>query len=437
MEAAATARVVGRRPPASRFVSDERLAAGVRAADQRSFEAIYDRYHRPLLGFCRHMLGSREESEDALQQVFASAYRGLLAENGPVRLKPWLYAIARNRCLSMLQARCETVALDDAHEPSTDGLAIESEIERRQELKDLLGDLVRLPEAQRAALVLAEIGDLSHDEIGVAMGVRREKVRALVFQARESLIGSRRAREASCHDIQEQLATLRGGALRRTDLHRHVAACAECAAFKVEVKRQRTALAALMPVLPGLALKHSVLTSALAAGNGVAAGGVAATVTAGSAGLAAKLLAVVVVVGGASAGGIVVAEHHDRRVPAPPALSQPKPSAVVPELASSANTENILRVGAGAGHKGAAGRGTKHVKKHHARHGASRRRQHGHGPPATHTKATKHAKASRTKRDRGKPSSQGRRVLGAPPRAKRARPKPHPKPTKKDTTSRY
>src|SRR4051794_9842201 len=205
--------------------SDERLVVAVRTGDERAFEAVYDRYHRQLLAFCRHMLGTREEAEDALQHVFIAAHGALLADDRPVQLKPWLYAIARNRCLSALRARQDVGAIDEVAEPSTDGLAVAAEVERRQDLRDTLADLARLPHDQRAALVLAELGDLNHDEIAAVLDVRAAKVKALVFQAREALAGYRDARAADCGDVREQLATLRGGALRRAPLRRHVAVC--------------------------------------------------------------------------------------------------------------------------------------------------------------------------------------------------------------------
>src|SRR5215204_5489846 len=92
--------------------SDDKLVAGIRAADDGAFDALYDRYHRNLLAFCRHMLGSREEAEDVLQHTFLAAYRSLPEGDG-VRVKPWLYAVARNRCLSVLRARRDAVALDE------------------------------------------------------------------------------------------------------------------------------------------------------------------------------------------------------------------------------------------------------------------------------------------------------------------------------------
>ena len=68
----------------------------------------------------------------------------------------------------------------------------------------------RLPADQRAALVLFELGDHPQKEIAAVLGVRTEKVKALVFQAREALARGRAAREHPCRDIREQLATLEG-----------------------------------------------------------------------------------------------------------------------------------------------------------------------------------------------------------------------------------
>src|SRR5215207_1892521 len=131
MEAAAAPRVTVPRPAGRRRAAtddDARLVARLRAGDDSAFEAIYDRHHRGLLGFCRHMLGSREEAEDALQHVFVAAHRQLRDASRPVQLKPWLYAVARNRCISMLRARRQTCELDEREAPSTDGLAVAEEV---------------------------------------------------------------------------------------------------------------------------------------------------------------------------------------------------------------------------------------------------------------------------------------------------------------------
>lgn len=324
-----------------RKAGDERLVTQIRGGDgpasHAAFEVLYDRHHRGVLAFCRHMLGSFEEAEDAVQHTFSSAYRALLRDDRDIALRAWLYTIARNRCLSVIAARRDQVALDtvDAVLPSTVGLA--QEVEQRNDLRDLLADMQRLPEDQRAALVLAELEAHSHKEIGDILGVPPAKVKALVFQARESLMIRRQARETSCADIREQLSILRGGALRRSELRRHVDTCEGCSMFEAEVRRQRAGIAVLLPVAPTLALKNTTLAAAFAAtatsgaaGIGTLAGGgaVAGGIAAGTKAIGLKAIAVLAVAGTAGGGGYVaVNEVVDSRPPpaSAPALQRSAP----------------------------------------------------------------------------------------------------------------
>ena len=66
-------------------IGDERLARLVAGGDEAAFEVLYDRHHAALLAFCRHMLGNREDGEDALQQAFLRAHRALTAGQLPDR----------------------------------------------------------------------------------------------------------------------------------------------------------------------------------------------------------------------------------------------------------------------------------------------------------------------------------------------------------------
>ena len=99
------------------------------------------------------------------------------------------------------------------------------------------------------------------------LDVPRQKVKALVFQARTSLVASRKARDTPCAEIREQLANLRGGALRRTTLHRHLRECAGCRAFRDEVALQRKTLAVALPVIPTVGLKEAALGAAFGSGE--------------------------------------------------------------------------------------------------------------------------------------------------------------------------
>src|SRR5512135_1836789 len=87
------------RSPLLRLQSDERLVALVRRGNHSAFEALVGRYESRLLAFCRHMLSSREDAEDVLQEVFTAAFNAMLADERPINFRPWLYRIARNRSL--------------------------------------------------------------------------------------------------------------------------------------------------------------------------------------------------------------------------------------------------------------------------------------------------------------------------------------------------
>jgi RNA polymerase sigma factor (sigma-70 family) len=231
-----------------------RLSA--RAREERSFEALFKRYHAPLLSYCRHMLGDQDEAEDALQQTFIRAHRALRGGTQPRELRPWLYAIARNCCLSAIAARRPTAPLED-HTPALVGLS--DQVHRREDLRELVAGIGRLPEDQRSALLLAELDDLSHQAIAAIVGCPVSKVKALVYQARSALIADRDARGASCQEIREQLSVAHGGELRRGPLRRHLKLCVGCRDFQLAVSAQRQSLAVVLPVLPSAGLAAAIL----------------------------------------------------------------------------------------------------------------------------------------------------------------------------------
>jgi RNA polymerase sigma factor (sigma-70 family) len=366
-------------------LGDDRLAALAAGGDERAFEALYDRHHRALLGFCRHMLGTLDEAEDALQQTFLRAHRALASRGAPTELRPWLYTIARNCCLTMLSARRPAGDDDEARLASTDGLG--EQVQTRADLRAVVADVERLPEDQRAALVLAELADLSHEQIAEVIGVRAGKVKALIHQGRTTLIAERDARDTPCASVREELATARGGALRRGPLRRHLRLCDGCRAYRVAVDHQRRALALALPVTPSLGLKAGVLGAVSATGGaggaavsggaggavlgggaggaavgggaggaavGGSAGGAAVGGSAGGAavggatavsgGLAAKVVATAIIAGGTAAGGVAVVDHPERPAPmrAPAAAHRPaagpRAAAVSPMAPSAAGT---------------------------------------------------------------------------------------------------
>ena len=319
--------VVGRSRPLLALLGDERLFEQIRRGNHRAFEALYERHHQGLYGFCRHMLSSTHEAEEAVQLTFVAAWDALTAGERPERPKPWLYGIARHRCLTLLRQRREDRGEDEPDEAPTPALA--EEIERRSELRDLLSGVSRLPEPQRTALVLFALSGHPQADVAQVIGCDEPRVRALVYQARVSLLEDRRARETPCHEIREKLSVGRGGMLRRRSLRRHLKFCPGCAEFHAELMRERRLLGALAPLVPALALKSQVLT-AIRLAPGVS--GEAASVGAAKLVTAVLLVTALPLAGGAWEPGI---ERGSRpamaagvSAPMSPALEVPGPRAL-------------------------------------------------------------------------------------------------------------
>jgi RNA polymerase sigma factor (sigma-70 family) len=310
----------------------------MRGGDEAAFEVVYERHVPGVLSFCRHMLGSQEEAEDAVQHTFTSAHSALLRDERDIRLKPWLYTIARNRCLSILRARREQP--EENVETSTVGL--DFEVEQRAELRQLVDDLQDLPEEQREALVLSELRDLSHQEVADVLGCKVANVKGLVFRARMGLTERREARDASCQSIQEELSTAQGGTLRRGRLRHHLRSCAPCSAYLDDVRHQRKMMAAVLPVIPAAGLKSSVFAAtgigggAAAAGGGAVAGGSAAAgggilgslTTVGGATVAKVAVIGALAAGGGGLVGQAALEDSDSSSDRPPAASERVPAGV-------------------------------------------------------------------------------------------------------------
>ena len=259
-----------------RLQSDERLIALVRRGNHHAFEALVARYQSRLLAFCRHMLSSKEDAEDVLQEVFAAAFNAVLSDERPINVRPWLYRIARNRSLNHLR-RTQAVGVDsmDIH-LSEHGQTTADKVHRREDFRLLIADVQELPETQRTALLLREIDALSYEQIAEAMETTVPSVKSLLVRARVSLAEAAEARLLSCEEVRQELGAVAEGLARTSaPARRHVRTCERCAAFRKQLRQTNKALAAIFPVGPMLLLKKTVLAhlgTSAAAGPSIACG---------------------------------------------------------------------------------------------------------------------------------------------------------------------
>ena len=176
-------------PTAHRGASDEQLVDLVRAGDDRAFDAIHARYAQRLVGYARQMLaGAHHDAEEVVQDAFVRALAALRADDREMALKPWLYTIVRNRALDALRRPARTTDLE-LHAPVLSDASADphDRVARAEDLRDLVVELKRLPERQRTALVMHELGGVSHETIGRHLQVSTGGSKALVSRARSGL----------------------------------------------------------------------------------------------------------------------------------------------------------------------------------------------------------------------------------------------------------
>ncbi|HEY3193008.1 MAG TPA: sigma-70 family RNA polymerase sigma factor [Solirubrobacterales bacterium] len=265
-----------RRSPLLRFQDDANLVALTRKGQQHAFDALVERYQARLLGFCRQMLGCTEDAEDVLQEVFVAAYNAMVADERPIAVRPWLYRIARNRCLNHLRKpTADGQDTMDTH-PHMNGVTTHERVQNREEFRSLLADVGKLPETQRSALLLREIDAMSYEEIAQAMDTTVPGVKSLLVRARIALAESSQARQLTCDEVRLELAEAAEGLAKVSGpVRRHIKGCDACREFRTQLRSDTRALAAIFPAGPLLIIKGALLAklSGLFGGGG---GGAAA-----------------------------------------------------------------------------------------------------------------------------------------------------------------
>lgn len=258
--------------------SDERLAQRAAGGDQGAFEEIYDRYHQDLYRFCLAMVGNSPDAQDALQNTMVKVLRSLPGEKRQIKLKPWLYRIARNEAVEILRRRRDSTELEPEQMPVA---AVTETAETRERLRTLLADLEQLPERQRAALVMRELSGLDFDQIGIAFGSSAAVARQTLYEARLSLRQLDAGREMRCAEVMQELSDADGRVTRRREIQAHLRTCADCRTFRDDIGKRHEDLAALAP-LP-IAASAGLLKGVLGSGaSASAAGGLGGAVGAGA-----------------------------------------------------------------------------------------------------------------------------------------------------------
>ena len=235
---------------------DSEVVAAIVAGDPDGLAEAYDRYAAPLYTYCRSLLREPADAADTVQDTFVIAASKLAGLRDQSRLRPWLYAVARNECHRRLRdkASAATSALDQVPEMSDESADV-SEGAERAELRALLRSAVRGLGASEQDLIQLQLRqELDVAEIAAMLGVSRNHAHALLSRARAQLevsLGAllvARSGRGDCEALGALLEDWDGqlNVLMRKRINRHIERCPAC----TERKRRELAPALLLGLAP-------------------------------------------------------------------------------------------------------------------------------------------------------------------------------------------
>ena len=175
---------------------DWELVARVADGEIDAFEPLVACHQERLLRVCERLLGDREAARDATQEVFLKAFRKAGALEPQGRFFTWLYRVAVNHCLNRLRRRRLVRFVSFAGEreegggpaePPAPGADPEQALAARRRWQATRRALGRLPETQRAVLVLARFEGLSYRQIAAALEITEAAVESRLFRALRAL----------------------------------------------------------------------------------------------------------------------------------------------------------------------------------------------------------------------------------------------------------
>lgn len=167
-----------------RTASERELMAACRAGDRLALERLLTPYEAPLYHLCLGILRNAADAEDAVQETFLRAMRGLAGFRGDAAVGTWLQRIAVNVCIEWKRSRRPTAPLEAAERSAGTSGGFEETAIRHQLALDALG---ALSESQRAALILKDVQGLTVDEIAATLSWNAKKVENELYRARKAL----------------------------------------------------------------------------------------------------------------------------------------------------------------------------------------------------------------------------------------------------------
>jgi RNA polymerase sigma-70 factor, ECF subfamily len=166
--------------------ADREDLAACRRGEREAFDRLVQRYQRDIYRLCYRYVNNHHDANDMAQEVFLKAYRAIDRFRGDSAFSTWLYRIAVNTCLNFRAAQRP----DPQPIPETladGGPAADAGVERAERARQVREAVSRLPEKQKATLILKVYHDLTHEEVAGILGSSVGTVKANLFHALANL----------------------------------------------------------------------------------------------------------------------------------------------------------------------------------------------------------------------------------------------------------
>lgn len=164
------------------MIADDRLLQDAKAGDLDAFEQIVRLHERAVIGMALRLLGRREDAEDAAQEVFLRLHKYLSRFDEAQGFAPWLYRMTVNVCCDLSRRRRPEAAFED--DPADAAAGPEQEARSAEARRILRAALARLPERERAAVVLRDLEGMPTSEVASILGASEATVRSHLSHAR-------------------------------------------------------------------------------------------------------------------------------------------------------------------------------------------------------------------------------------------------------------
>jgi RNA polymerase sigma factor (sigma-70 family) len=247
-----------------RMRSDAALAERFGAGDEAAFDVIYERHRPVVLAVCMGVLGTPPDAEDATQETF-SALAVALRSRPPAELRPWLIRVARNASIDTTRRRRHRLLTLDGEIPE---IAARPAGSGQAELAVVLDGIRELPEGQRMALLMRELGGHSYSEIAEFLATDEEAVKGLIARARVGLRTYREATELSCAAARATISAEPDGRRYDKTVRRHLRGCSTCRGYREALRDDAKALRAALPIQAGTVATGSLSGGMLSAAKG-------------------------------------------------------------------------------------------------------------------------------------------------------------------------